>query len=526
MPNAYTHLRPDAIINRSVVWEKLKDYDGIDLRVPGNIIPYKTGEHNIGNPSFRWLNVYSVNTISDYFKGGDFNGVNFTAKKMTSDLFQGGNFNGSTFSGTKFVGGDFEGSNYFGVNFTGETFTGKTFTGDTFSGTSANALKLNNRILVDNNNVFGKIPWISETGELNIGKFLDFHFDNTSNVDYSTRLVVNGNNNNIITLPIKTGTIALVSELNDLNKSLSDSITNLEKTLKDSINTNVYDLTQLINENATRLNSLDENLTGVQGNIPNGTLTISVNGVETGTFNVKEDKTIDIHVDGQDGNTTYTLKKEGNIVTLYDHNGNDCGHFEDLVGGGSEADGNTTYTFKSGTNGFTVTPSDGIEQTVVVTPSISNASSSSDGLMTSSHVQQLEQNKTDISNIKNNITSIETDIDNIQNITNSFNGILEINYVNSIPTTNKYVYSTISTSGSFSVLNNIMESGKDMHVIIYNSGSENITVSMPTASPYVIFDNDSITIPADKYAEINVISNGTSRADGMGRIFIRTGEQV
>ena len=507
MPNAYTHLRPDAIINRSVVWEKLKDYDGIDLRVPGNIIPYKTGEHNIGNPSFRWLNVYSVNTVSDYFKGGDFDGVNFTAKKMTSDLFQGGNFNGSTFSGTKFIGGDFEGSNYSGVNFTGETFIG-----NTFSGTSANALKLNNRILVDSNNVFGKIPWISETGEVNIGKFLDFHFDNTSNVDYSTRLIVNGNNNNIVTLPIKTGTIALVSELNDLNKSLSDSITDLEKSLKDSINTNVYDLTQLINKNTTRIDSLDGNITGVQGNIPNGTLTILVNGVETGTFNVKEDKTIDIHVDGQDGNTTYTLKKEGNIVTLYDHNGNDCGHFEDLVGGGGEADGNTTYTFKSGTNGFTVTPSDGVEQTVVVTPSISNATLSSDGLMTSSHVQQLEQNKNDISNI--------------QNITNSFNGILEINYINSIPTTNKYVYSTISTSGSFSVLNNTMESGKDMHVVVYNSGSENITVSMPTASPYVIFDNDSLTIPAGKYAEINVISNGTSRADGMGRIFIRTGEQV
>ena len=35
-------------------------------------------------------------------------------------------------------------------------------------------------------------------------------------------------------------------------------------------------------------------------------------------------------------------------------------------------DNNTTYTFVNGTNGFTVTPSDGTAQTVTVTPSIAN----------------------------------------------------------------------------------------------------------------------------------------------------------
>ena len=44
-------------------------------------------------------------------------------------------------------------------------------------------------------------------------------------------------------------------------------------------------------------------------------------------------------------------------------------------------DTNTTYTFANGTNGFTVTPSSGSAQTVTVTPSIANATTSTAGLM-------------------------------------------------------------------------------------------------------------------------------------------------
>jgi len=49
----------------------------------------------------------------------------------------------------------------------------------------------------------------------------------------------------------------------------------------------------------------------------------------------------------------------------------------------------TTYTFANGTNGFTVTPAGGTAQTVTVTPSIANASTSGAGLMTSAMVTKL-----------------------------------------------------------------------------------------------------------------------------------------
>lgn len=44
-------------------------------------------------------------------------------------------------------------------------------------------------------------------------------------------------------------------------------------------------------------------------------------------------------------------------------------------------DTNTTYSFANGSNGFTVTPSNGSPQTVTVTPSIPNVTTTKDGLM-------------------------------------------------------------------------------------------------------------------------------------------------
>ena len=71
------------------------------------------------------------------------------------------------------------------------------------------------------------------------------------------------------------------------------------------------------------------------------------------------------------------------------------------------------------------------------------------------------------------------------------------------------VKATISANASFS-LANTMIAGRSIHVLIYNSGSSTITVTLPSAAPYVNLNKDSISIPAKKYGEINVISDGTT----------------
>lgn len=70
------------------------------------------------------------------------------------------------------------------------------------------------------------------------------------------------------------------------------------------------------------------------------------------------------------------------------------------------------------------------------------------------------------------------------------------------------VFATISSSQSFGI-NGVPKAGKQLHVIVYNSGSSNITITLPTASPYICVNADNITVAAKAYSEINAISDGT-----------------
>lgn len=77
-----------------------------------------------------------------------------------------------------------------------------------------------------------------------------------------------------------------------------------------------------------------------------------------------------------------TTTKQGNWDAAY-------GWGDHSKAGYKTTDTNTTYTFANGTNGFTVTPSGGTAQTVTVTPSIVDASTTQKGLMTTTYVTRL-----------------------------------------------------------------------------------------------------------------------------------------
>ena len=59
---------------------------------------------------------------------------------------------------------------------------------------------------------YGKIPVIGTDGVIELGHYIDFHHDNTTDSDYSVRLQTNGNHSNVVTLPTATGTLALTSD--------------------------------------------------------------------------------------------------------------------------------------------------------------------------------------------------------------------------------------------------------------------------------------------------------------------------
>lgn len=58
---------------------------------------------------------------------------------------------------------------------------------------------------------FGTIPSIENDGVMEIGRYIDFHSDNSGSYDYSTRIQATGNYKNTVNLPSASGTLALTS---------------------------------------------------------------------------------------------------------------------------------------------------------------------------------------------------------------------------------------------------------------------------------------------------------------------------
>ena len=58
---------------------------------------------------------------------------------------------------------------------------------------------------------FGTIPSIGNDGIMEIGKCIDFHYDNSGSYDYSTRLQVLSDYKNTVSLPSESGTLALTT---------------------------------------------------------------------------------------------------------------------------------------------------------------------------------------------------------------------------------------------------------------------------------------------------------------------------
>lgn len=74
-----------------------------------------------------------------------------------------------------------------------------------------NADKLDGYHAKASNTPFDGIPVVRSDGVMEIGKYIDFHNDNTSNNDYDCRLDIQGGNGNIVHLPSTSGILALLT---------------------------------------------------------------------------------------------------------------------------------------------------------------------------------------------------------------------------------------------------------------------------------------------------------------------------
>ena len=107
---------------------------------------------------------------------------------------------------------------------------------------------------------FGTIPCIGDDGVMEIGRYIDYHYDNSGSYDFSTRLQASGNNKNIVTLPSASGTLALTSDI--LNyywanvKISTSSSTTTSPTVSNLTATNSIRMGNILLEYADEINNI------------------------------------------------------------------------------------------------------------------------------------------------------------------------------------------------------------------------------------------------------------------------------
>ena len=86
--------------------------------------------------------------------------------------------------------------------------------------------------------------------------------------------------------------------------------------------------------------------------------------------------------------------------------------------------------------------------------------------------------------------------------------------LSSVPVDKRLCVCTVSASGSFS-LASVPAAGREVHVIVSNTGDSDIAVALPNTGEYVCLTDAALSVKAGGYAEINVISDGS-------RMYIRS----
>ena len=89
------------------------------------------------------------------------------------------------------------------------------------------------------------------------------------------------------------------------------------------------------------------------------------------------------------------------------------------------------------------------------------------------------------------------------------NGHNAVSSVAGIPVSKRLVIATISNNGSFTLASTPAD-GREIHVIVHNTNSSDIEITMPSGSNYVKMSGDTLTVAGNSYADINVISDGTN----------------
>lgn len=110
--------------------------------------------------------------------------------------------------------------------------------------------------------------------------------------------------------------------------------------------------------------------------------------------------------------------------------------------------------------------------------------------------------------ITNSINTLSANVADAIAMAQYYNGISRVNSVVNIPIIYRLVLATISADSSLS-LASVPSVGKEVHVIIHNTATKDIAVTIPNSGNYVNTLDPTLTVKASSYAEVNLISDGS-----------------
>lgn len=95
-----------------------------------------------------------------------------------------------------------------------------------------------------------------------------------------------------------------------------------------------------------------------------------------------------------------------------------------------------------------------------------------------------------------------------------FTGANVVDTLENVPISKKVVFAQLNVSQSFS-LADIPETGKQIHIIVYNEGQDVISIALPNSNNYVCLSDTALSVNSGSHAEINILTIN-------GLMYIRT----
>lgn len=207
----------------------------------------------------------------------------------------------------------------------------------------------------------------------------------------------------------------------------------------------------------------------------NSTRTLSPTAANGSTTTAANNVTIPIVTEEHAGVMTSLDKTKMNDVYISDYDAQTPTH-------------NASNVVLNNLKTLVATSKGGEKTTVEDDVTINAASTSAAGVMTSTQV---------------------TNLNTVKSYYDFVTGFSTVTSITSLPITYRNVVATISAGATIGVAS-IPAQGRELHVIIKNSGSANITINLPNTGNYICTNEDKfIEIYPGLYGEVHILSDGS-----------------